>query len=124
MAVTSRGGFEPLIIADLKDRGVEFEYEPHPIPYYIEHDYNPDFKIGDIYIEAKGYFRKDAQRKMPKVKEQNADLDIRFVFQRLTSTVQGAKTRKDGTKMTCQEWAERYNFKYAERTVPREWLEE
>lgn len=119
-----RGGFEPTIMKDLERRGIVYEYEAHALPYQIEHEYTPDFKIGDMYIEAKGYFRQDAQRKMRKVKEQHPDLDIRFVFQKINSTVQGAKRRKDGTKMTCGEWADKQGFPYAQGTIPQGWLDE
>ncbi len=122
--VTSRGGFEPSIIKDLNRRGVVFHYEDTPIPYQIEHVYTPDFRIGDILIEAKGYFRLEAQRKMRMVKKQHPDLDIRFIFQNPNSTIQGAKRRKDGTKMTCGEWADKQGYPYAHATVPRGWLEE
>ena len=45
-----------------------------------------------------------------------------FVFQKASSTIQGAKKRKDGSKMTCQEWADRNGFIWAEQTIPEEWL--
>ena len=39
------------------------------------------------------------------------------------ATIQGAKKRKDGSKMTCKEWAERYGFKYAEgEEIPDKWI--
>ena len=78
--------------------------------------------IGNIYIEIKGYFRQDAQRKMRNMKEQHPELDIRFLFQRGNSPVQGAKKRNDGSKMTCSEWAEKHNYIYTEEIIPEEWL--
>lgn len=114
-------------MADLKERGVSFDYEPHPLVYVTERNYIPDVRAyrkdnTAIYVELKGYFRAEAQRKMRKVKEQHPDIDLRFVFQRANSPVQGAKKRKDGTKMTCAEWADRYGFQWAEGTIPEEWL--
>jgi hypothetical protein len=88
----------------------------------VTRNYIPDLKIGDIFIEVKGYFRSDAQRKMRNMKEQHPELDIRFLFQRNNSPVQGAKKRKNGTRMTCAEWAEKHNFIYAEEIIPEEWL--
>jgi len=38
-----------------------------------------------------------------------------------TSPVQGAKARRDGTKMTCAEWADRNGFVWSEGTLPEEW---
>ncbi len=99
-----KGTFEETVISDLEGRGVPYEYEPHSINYKVERLYFPDLLIGNVYIELKGYFRQDAQRKMKAVKAQHPDLDIRFVFQKAGAPVQGAKLRKDGTKMTWTPW--------------------
>jgi len=118
-----KGTFEERVIVDLSNRGVSFEYEPDRITYSVERHYIPDLRLSDtLYVELKGYFRQDAQRKMKAVKEQHPELDIRFVFQNATSTIQGAKKRKDGSKMTCAEWADRNGFVWAEATIPEEWL--
>lgn len=122
MALTSRSTLEERVQLNLNARGIEYEYEPCKLPYTVTRNYIPDLKIGDIYVEVKGYFRQDAQRKMRSVKEQHPELDIRFLFQRASSTLQGAKKRKDGTKMTCAEWAEKHNFTYAEEIIPDDWF--
>lgn len=120
-----KGTFEQRVIGKLEEAGVQFEYEPHNLPYTVERQYYPDLLVGGIYIELKGFFRQDAQRKMKAVKAQHPDLDIRFLFQRGNSPVHGAKTRKDGTKMTCGEWADRYGFIWAEgEAIPEDWINE
>ena len=120
-----KGTFEERVINKLEKAGVSFQYEPHNLPYTVERQYYPDLLVGDIYIELKGFFRQDAQRKMKAVKAQHPDLDIRFLFQRASSPVHGAKKRKDGSKMTCAEWADRYGFVWAEgEQVPEEWINE
>lgn len=123
MPQTSRSTLEERVQRNLDKRGVAYEYEPCKLPYVVERNYVPDLRIGDMFIEIKGYFRQDAQRKMRNMKEQHPELDIRFLFQKNNSTVQGAKRRKDGTKMTCAEWAERHGFIYAEGIIPDEWLQ-
>lgn len=117
-----KGTFEERVIDDLNVRDVPFMYEPEKLAYYVERHYVPDLKVGAMYVELKGYFRQDAQRKMKAVKAQHPELDIRFVFQNAQATIQGAKKRKDGSKMTCAEWAERNGFVYSEGTIPEEWL--
>ena len=40
----------------LKDNSIEFDFQPKPINYFFNgkrHEYNPDFKIGNEYIEVK-----------------------------------------------------------------------
>jgi hypothetical protein len=122
MAISSRSTLEDRVQANLQKRGIIYTYEPCKLPYTVERNYIPDLLIGDMYIEVKGYFRQDAQRKMKSIRDQHPDLDIRFLFQRAASTVQGAKLRKDGTKMTCGEWADKQGFKWAEGNVPDDWL--
>jgi len=117
-----KGTFEERVISDLNVRDVPYMYEPEKLAYYVERHYVPDLKVGAMYVELKGYFRQDAQRKMKAVKAQHPELDIRFVFQNANATIQGAKKRKDGSKMTCAEWAERNGFVYSEGTIPEEWL--
>ena len=117
-----KGTFEERVIDDLNVRDVPYMYEPEKLAYYVERHYVPDLKLGTMYVELKGYFRQDAQRKMKAVKAQHPELDIRFVFQNANATIQGAKKRKDGSKMTCAEWAERNGFVYSEGTIPEEWL--
>jgi hypothetical protein len=118
-----KGTFEQAVLSDLDGRGVPYLYEPDKLAYYVERHYIPDLKLGKMIVELKGYFRQDSQRKMKAVKAQYPDMDIRFVFQKASATIQGAKKRKDGTKMTCGEWADRQGFVWAEGTIPEEWLE-
>ena len=117
-----KGTFEQAVLSDLDGRGVPYLYEPDKLAYYVERHYIPDLKLGTMIVELKGYFRQDSQRKMKAVKAQYPEMDIRFVFQKASATIQGAKKRKDGTKMTCGEWADRQGFVWAEGTIPEEWL--
>ena len=119
-----KGTFEERVISDLTERGVPYKYEPEKIAYTVERHYIPDLLINQMWVELKGYFRQDAQRKMKAIKAQHPDMDIRFVFQKADSPIQGAKKRKDGSKMTCAEWADRQGFVWAEATIPEEWLNE
>ena len=118
----TNGTFEARVIANLDERGVPYKYEPEKLAYFVERHYIPDLVINSMVVELKGYFRQDSQRKMKAIKAQYPDLDIRFVFQKASATIQGAKKRKDGTKMTCAEWADRQGFVWAEGTIPEEWL--
>ena len=85
--------------------------------------YTPDFILDNgIIVETKGLFDNEDRRKHLAVREQHPELDIRFLFQRANSPVQGAKKRKDGTKMTCGEWADKHNFIWAEEIIPDGWI--
>ena len=111
-----RSKFEETIADTLSVRKVPFGYETETVSYIVERTYKPDFILENgIYIEAKGYFRSADQRKHRAIKNQHPDLDIRFVFLRLSSRVQVSQ-------MTCQEWCEKYDFLYAEKEIPKEWI--
>lgn len=111
-----RSKFEESIADTLSVRKIPFGYETQLVSYIVERTYKPDFILENgILIEAKGYFRSADQRKHRAIKNQHPELDIRFVFMKLSSRVQGSK-------MTCQEWCEKYDFLYAEKEIPKVWL--
>ena len=98
------------------------------IQYTVTHTYEPDFvkTIGRkvILLEAKGRFWDYAEyskyvwirKSLPK------HVELVFSFQKPYSPMPQAKKRKDGTKRTHAEWAEKNNFKwYSEETLPKEW---
>ena len=125
-AVAKRGlGFEKAVGEDLTRRRIPYKYQPKaPISYVIEHEYTPDFRVGDMLIETKGFFLTDDRRKHVALKKAYPNLDIRFVFQNPSTPVEGASKRKCGTKLTNGEWATKNGFKFAKGTIPNEWLEE
>jgi len=53
---TYSSAFEAGIAADLTQRGVAFEYESRSIFYELPKLYRPDFVIGDMIVEIKGFF--------------------------------------------------------------------
>tara|TARA_Y100001937_G_C7068104_1_gene307051 strand:- start:144 stop:587 length:444 start_codon:yes stop_codon:yes gene_type:complete len=109
----------------------EWQHHSDKISYVVEHEYEPDFvKIIDgkvILLEAKGRFWDYAEynkyvwiRKA--FEEMVEDYELVFLFSSPYSPMPQAKRRKDGTKRTHAEWAEKNNFKwYSEDTLPKEW---
>ncbi len=114
-----RSGLEDVISEDLKKRGVDFGYETVKINWKLVENktYTPDFILPNgIIIESKGRFVLDDRKKHLKVREQNPDLDIRFVFSNSRN-----KIRK-GSKTTYAMWCEKNNFLYADKRIPDEWI--
>jgi len=94
----------------LQDNGAEYSYETVKVPYIIpesNHKYIVDFTTkNNIQWELKGYLSDYAERrKYILVKEQNPDIDLRFVFDNPNKLVGGAK-------MTHSAWAVKYGFTY------------
>ena len=96
------------------------EHHPSKIPYVIEHNYTPDFKHKDIYIEAKGRFMdsSEASKYIWIRKRLKKNEELVFLFMKPNTPMPHAKKRKDGTKRTHAEWAEKNNFRwFTEETI-------
>lgn len=102
----------------MKRLGVVFEYEPVKLPYILERVYIPDFKIGDIFIEAKGKLDQDTRSKMAAVKRAHPELDIRFVFMRANNKL------SKNSKQTYGDWADKNGFPWADGVIPEDWFDE
>ncbi len=116
-----RSGLEDDIAKDLKDRGVEFEYEKLKVQWQLLENktYTPDFKLPNgIIIESKGRFVQADRKKHLMIQDQHPFLDIRFVFSNSRS-----KFYK-GAKSTYGDWCNKHGFLYADKRIPDEWLKQ
>ena len=126
----------------------DFKYHPKAIEYTIPeslHKYSPDWVIVKpifeiepidlnlgtpititrnfsqlIYVEAKGRFRsREEMNKYIHIKASlSSDEELVFLFQKPKLPVFGASKRKDGTRMSHAEWAEKQGFKwFTEQTI-------
>ena len=112
-----RSGLERQVADLLKELKVKYEYEPDYFPYVIEHKYIPDFRVGDVYLETKGWLKPSDRRKMIAVKKANPDLDIRFVFQAPHNKI------SKRSKTTYAKWADKHGFPWcAYYAIPTSWL--
>ena len=109
--------YEQTVFECIKAAGVVPEYHPPGVPYQLSAVYVPDFRVGDIYLEIKGYFDQDQRRKMAAVREARPDLDIRILFQNRDRNIPGGE-------MLLSKWCQKYRIKCAFRTMPDDWLEE
>ena len=116
-----RSGLEVKVSDQLKEAGIDFEYESFKIEYEVQEfrKYTPDFKLPNgIIIETKGRFVAADRKKHLLIQKQHPDLDIRFVF-----TNSRAKLNK-GAKSTYGEWCDKYGFLYADKWIPELWLKD
>ena len=112
-----RSNLETQVADLLIQLSVPYEYESEKLDYVLEARYIPDFKVGDIYLETKGWFKSSDRRKMLAVKKANPDLDIRLVFQAPTNKI------SKRSKTTYAMWAERNGFPWcAYYAIPTSWL--
>lgn len=121
LSKTYRSGLEEEAAAFLKTRQKKVEYENLKIEWedLKYRTYTPDFELDNgIIIETKGIFSAADRRKHIEIQKQHPTLDIRFVF----SNAQ-AKLYK-GAKSRYSDWCEQKGFKWANRVIPEEWLQE
>jgi len=115
-----RSGLEYRVAKELEDNGFTYEYEKLRIKYQRKPStYTPDFELHNgIIIEGKGRFVSSDRAKHLLIKEQHPELDIRFVFSNSSSKLY------KGSKSTYASWCERHGFLYADKLIPKEWLDE
>ena len=116
-----RSGLEELVAKELRLAGIDPKYESTKLPYEVHksHTYTPDFPVTDtIIIETKGRFLTADRMKMLEVKRQYPDIDFRFIFTNSNSRISKL------SKTTYAKWCQNNGFKYADKHVPLEWIEE
>jgi len=117
-----KSGLEENISKQIESKGIEVQYESEKVAYTIpasEHTYNPDFRLPNgIIIETKGRFVLTDRKKHLLVKEQNPNLDIRFVFSNSKNKI------NKKSKTTYGDWCDKHGFKYADKEIPNSWFSE
>lgn len=117
-----RSGLEKRIADDLTAQAVGFTFEEIKVPFVEpakNRAYSPDFILENgIIVESKGRFLTADRQKQLLVKAQHPDLDLRFVFSNSKARI----SKRSST--TYAMWAEKNGFQYADKTVPKEWLQE
>jgi len=117
-----RSGLEERIAEQLDKAGVQYTYEQVKLNYIkpaSKHVYTPDFVLANgIIIETKGRFLLADRQKHILVKKHNPTLDIRFVFSNSNARISKASTT------TYAQWCIKNGFKYADKTIPTEWMNE
>lgn len=117
-----RSGLEVAVAKQLESAGIEFGYEAEKF-YYTKPEtrtfYRPDYILPNgIVIETKGIFTPADRKKHLLLQAQYPELDIRFVFSRSATRLSKA------SKTTYAAWCEKHGFKYADKRIPQEWLDE
>ena len=101
----------------------EYTYEKVKINYEQPREYTADFvvrKKDDTYmfIEVKGHLRPGDTKKYLDMLNSNPSLDFRFIFQNANK-----KLRK-GAKSNYGDWANRNGIKWADKELPKKWMDE
>jgi hypothetical protein len=117
-----RSGLEERVAEQLDQLGVSYTYEKVKLKYIrpaSEHIYTPDFVLSNgIIVETKGRFLLADRMKHIMVKKHNPELDIRFVFSNSNARISKA------SKTTYAMWCRKNGYKFADKVIPEEWINE
>ena len=117
-----RSGLEDKIIKQLEEYGLDPKYESVKLPYVIpesHHIYTPDFPVcKNIVIETKGRWVLEDRQKMLLMIEQHPEIEFRMVFYNANQKI------KKGSKTMYGMWCDKHNIKWADKTIPEEWIKE
>jgi hypothetical protein len=96
-----RSTLEQRVGAILEPAG--FDYEAYNLPYQIEHKYTPDFSVGDLMVEVKGWLRPGDRQKYKAIRDSLTDMNLQFVF-----VLQSPhKKVQKGAKSSISQWCEK-----------------
>ncbi len=115
-----RSGLEERIASELDQQSVPYKYEQRKITYVKPartSTYTPDFELPNgVIVETKGRFLAEDRQKHLLVKQQNPELDIRFVFSNSKTPI------FKGSKTSYGDWCLKHGFPYADKHIPNHWL--
>jgi len=103
--VTSkRSAFEETVGATLEPLG--FSYEAVEFMYWTPSKYTPDFSLGTLHVEVKGWFRPGDRKKYKSIAEsiQGAGEHLVFLLQN------GNKKCSKHNKITMGEWCDKHKI--------------
>ena len=119
-----KSGLEDDIAKQLEEQGKVVSYETMKIIWedFTVRSYRPDFPLDNgIIIESKGRFLTADRKKHLAIQKQHPEKDIRFVFSN-SRAYYSAKTTKN--RKTYGDWCDANGFKYADKLIPQEWIDE
>ena len=111
-----RSQLEEDIGADLVKLGHVADYEPDKFEYTIHRKYTPDFRVGDFYIEVKGWFSASDRSKLLAVLKANPDLPL-FVALQMPNQRLNAKS-----KTTVAQWCTKHKIAWCPTPIPADFL--
>lgn len=106
-------------LAKRDQKRVRYEPDDPVVRYHLPKRYIPDFVLPNgVLVECKGYFKSADRTKMLRVRKENPQLDIRFLFQRANN-----RLTKSPNSMMYWQWAEKHGFIWADgEKIPKEWF--
>lgn len=111
------------LFGGLKD--LEYEPKSHKVNYVVEHTYQPDWVDANndrVFYEAKGIIPTQADAAKYRSVADCNDVHFVFILQERNIICPFARPRKDGSRMTHEEWIKKEGFDYCYQGEEGEFL--
>ena len=105
MSKKKRSKFEEKMAEVLEREG--FSYEPYSLRYTIDHQYTPDFVLGNLLVEAKGWFRPGDRQKYRAIRD-----SLRYNYELVFLLQSPLKKVSKGAQLTMSGWCEKEDLEW------------
>lgn len=112
-----RSGVERFVADDLNTRGIPFRYEDEKLPYTFHRTYTPDFSIGDLHFEVKGWWPSDERAKLLNVIRCNPKAKIIVALENPHMTI----SKK--SKTTYAMWCKKHGIPWCRIPLPEDLIQ-
>ena len=111
-----RSQLETQVEESLLAQGLTPLYETEKFPYVLHRKYTPDFKVGDVYVEVKGWWPPAERTKFLAVIVNNPGLKIFVALQRPNMTL------NKNSKTTYAQWCDKHGIAWCPIPIPPEFM--
>jgi len=111
-----RSNLETQVEKALTDQGFSPSYEVEKFSYTLHRKYTPDFKVGDVHIEVKGWWPPSERSKFLAVVMDNPTLPIFVALQRPRMTL------NKKSKTTYAMWCQKHGIAWCPIPIPSDFM--
>lgn len=113
-----RSQLETEVEQSLERQGLSPQYEVEKFPYVLHRKYTPDFKVGSVYVEVKGWWPSAERTKFLAVIVNNPGLPIFVALQRPHQTL------SKQSKTTYAEWCDKHGIAWCPIPIPPDFMQQ
>lgn len=113
-----RSGLETQVEEALLAQGLTPQYETEKFPYVLHRKYTPDFKVGEVYVEVKGWWPSAERTKFLAVIMNNPGLPIFVALQRPHMTL------SKQSKTTYAQWCTKHGIAWCPIPIPPDFMQQ
>lgn len=113
-----RSKLEDEVEQALINQGYSPEYESERFSYVLHRKYRPDFKVGNVYVEVKGWWPPAERSKFLAVILNNPGLPIFVALQRPTLTL------SKQSKTTYAQWCSKHGIAWSPIPIPPDFMKQ